>query len=225
MATVRQVRRGLFLTLWFLFSIVARVWPSRLSPRRPTSDPRVEPAIMLRLPSLAQQVGYGLELGLRPPRAQLVRFSLASAAPRLSPGAFVSRMPKAQVAVQNAKPAQGALLRTTGTTRTHTRTTTGGTTCTMPPPPPPPPTTTVPTATVPPPGPACSRTTQNTVCARVGPTSYCAIRDCCWSNDQSLGCVTVSNYTVKNTGVTGTTFPTHTGTTGPSCTTWHVVCC
>jgi len=211
MATVRQVRRSIVVALWFIFSMV-RAWPSRLLSGRPTGEPRVQNAIMLQFTPAARNVRYGVELGLRPARARLVRLTPMPTKPRISPAAFVARLPRIHPAAAQANQAQ--IIRTTGTTRPPTGTT-HTTACTSAPPPVPPPTT-VPETTAPPTSPACSRTTINTVCAKIGATAHCAVRDCCWSQDHPISCQTISTYTQKNT------FTTHTTTTF---TTWSTGFC
>jgi len=59
MSMIRQVRRGFFLILWFLFSAV-RAWPARSLPNRASDAPRVREAIMLHLPSAGRDFRYGV---------------------------------------------------------------------------------------------------------------------------------------------------------------------
>src|SRR4029077_12461430 len=80
---------------WFILSAL-RAWPSRLFNNRPTGSSQVQEGIMLHLPLSRGKVGYGVELGLTPARARLVRVSNAPLLASLSPTAFVSRMPRMQ---------------------------------------------------------------------------------------------------------------------------------
>jgi len=206
MATVRQVRTSLVLFLWVVLSAL-RAWPSRVFSTRPTGGSSVQEGLMLRFPLSRKSVGYGLELGLSPARARFVRLSEVPLIASLSPGAFVSRMPRMQQS--QAQP----VIRTTTCARrrcttTHTRTTR----CTTAPPPVPPPVTTVPGQTGQRQG--CSRTTINTVCDRIiGQPYHCKVEACCWTGNARGACEIISTYT---TGGTYTTY-TFTSTTFTTC--------
>jgi hypothetical protein len=206
MATVRQVRTSLVLFLWFILSAL-RAWPSRVFNPRPTNGTNVQQGLMFHIPLSRKNVGYGLEVRLNPAGARLVRLSDAPLIASLSPGAFVSRMPRMQQSqAQPVVRTSTCLHRRCTTTRTRT------TRCTTAPPPVPPPVTTVRGQTGQPQG--CSRTTINTVCDRIiGQPYHCKVEACCWTGNVRGACDILSTYT---TGGTYTTY-TFTSTTFTTC--------
>jgi hypothetical protein len=210
MATVRKAQRGIVLLFCFILSAF-RAWPSKLSPSRAIRGAQISQAMMLHLPSLNQQVGRALEFGWHPLTARLVSLPLQPLIASVSPGAFVTRMQTAQAKGQACYDAKspGAVGELKGCTTTSSPTNPSPTSCTTAPPPVPPPVTTVEGTGDTGVAPGCTRTTINSVCAKVFHTSYCKVKDCCWNNDQVIGCSTLSSYTTRYTYTTYTTYTSY----------------
>ena len=191
MATVREIRRSVFLAICFVFSL-ARALPSRLAVPQLVGASRVHAALMLNLPSPGLWAKYGLQLGIRPLRVRLIRTALAAAGPRLNPGAFMSGMGS------GGRNRHCTVTYTISGARRNTICSTTTTCGSSTPPPLPPPSTVLPTSH--PPLATCTVLTQNTVCHKLSFNTYssCAVRDCCWTGSHNGACATVSTY--KNYG-------------------------
>src|SRR5215469_7770812 len=122
MATIRQVRRAFFLSLYFILSSLRGVVPARASIQGSRS--RYQP-FMLHLPKSTVTPNHAIAFSLRPVRAQLIAVAEVGTTPGATTRAFIGslKVPGVAFFMSTTQPTQPA--------------------CTSAPPPTPPPNTTV----------------------------------------------------------------------------------